>query len=1169
MTDLSGIARHLRLSVEQIRVAAELLEQGYQPTFLERYRSDEIGGLSNHTLWSLKLGLQRLHRLQQAREKAVKQLPHDAFLDDEAQKYLQSASSVVEIEACLRAFRARRTLSLTQERDAAPEGEILPGQILERLIGFEGSAPECLATWLAEQFQVDVPTADQLLAATTRLMTSLLQGDTGLSERLRRSIQRKASLRIEMSDLQATGEVDGAHEEEGHDDDSELEAGNDEHLDEHDDEIHAESVNSEQVSDTTSEHSHDSSPLGEQVSGFDSGNQVSDSESIHAGPDSTATESAPSESAPSESAAAASAVAALENVQETIADALKDDLLASDQVSPTPEDVQLSFTDRAARKSKKEQKTSINRKSAAKPTPRQRRRRWLVATLHPMKGMKRQLNKLTAYQFLMIGRGRRSQLIDAHLDFERGPLVALARDTFVREKHPLAAWFNTTCDEIFESALRPKIQQDALADLEEIAEERLLQTAVDQLRIRLGQRPVRGHTILVVDTVGPKTAAIAVIGPEGTVLATEEIPCSALPDIVSQNVVRLGELVHKFRATLIALTNGPARRFMILSVRELMQQSANSGLRWTMADRSGAEAYAAGRIALRELPELNRRERAAVWIARSLQNPLVELLKVDISRLRLGSYQRELPQEPLRDLVRATLSDCVAQLGVDVFRASPAALQHVPGIHAETAKQVFELIGSGKIHNRPDLLTNVSQWNELDARQAIASLRVFESDNSLDGTLVHPDDYRLAVRLIENTPLALPPAAPDGWSKPSAQATPPESAEPTTSQIHDSTITSESSDQSVGENAEGSTESSELAAEIDSPELDNSGADVGAQVSDPAAEMVEGAPKGDNPTTVDQSEGCTGESESSQPVADVNSRSTMKPEYPEEIVSNSLQLPEIDVEKLARSWQVGRHRLRWIAQCLNQPFADTRLSNTPVPLLSELPSLTNLKPGTCLWAVVVGVADFGAFVELAPDCSGLIHISRLSASYIEDPHQCVQVGDLVLVWVVSVDEKKNRVALTAISPQQREQQVAEDRQSAPTREHEPRTGRGPHSRGTDRGSAPQGNATRSSTPRSSGHSTSTSGDRGRRDNRRAGGKSAGGGGHRQRTERTKTVVVNSKTPKTPISQAMKQGAEPLRSFSDLMQFYEAQRTDPPTSEVPQNDSAAQSTDGSLDQPNEN
>src|SRR5690606_38685484 len=154
-----------------------------------------------------------------------------------------------------------------------------------------------------------------------------------------------------------------------------------------------------------------------------------------------------------------------------------------------------------------------------------------------------------------------------------------------------------------------------------------------------------------------------------------------------------------------------------------------------------------------------------------------------------------------------------------------------------------------------------------------------------------------------------------------------------------------------------------------------------------------------------------------------------QPEFPEDGTPAAPALPEsVDVEKLARGWQVGREKLRQVAHCLNAPFVDPRRQQPSVPMMSEMPTLSNLQPDMCVWAVVIGVADFGAFVELAPECSGLIHISRLSPHFIEDPHQSVQVGDLVMAWVVSVDEKKNRVALTALSPAQRVAAAALDAQ---------------------------------------------------------------------------------------------------------------------------------------------
>ncbi len=288
--------------------------------------------------------------------------------------------------------------------------------------------------------------------------------------------------------------------------------------------------------------------------------------------------------------------------------------------------------------------------------------------------------------------------------------------------------------------------------------------------------------------------------------------------------------------------------------------------------------------------------------------------------------------------------------------------------------------------------------------------------------------------------------------------------------------------------------------------------------------------------------------------------SSMRPEFPEDVTLTTTALPDsVDVEKLARGWQVGREKLRQVANCLHAPFGDPRAQHPPVPMMREMPTLSNLQPGECVWAVVIGVADFGAFVELAPECSGLIHISRLSPHFIEDPHQAVQVGDLVMAWVVSVDEKKNRVALTALSPDQRAAAAAQEAERKSEREgHRQRShsgsGRGGSSHsGGHTGAAGLGSP--AGTDRGQGRSDTRGGD----DRRRA--TSSGGGGRsrgnqpggrgdnrgdnrgRGRPAHAKTVVVTSKKPKANITAAMKEGEEPLRSFSDLMQFYESKRSD--------------------------
>jgi protein Tex len=1161
MIDLQGVARQLRLTVEQLRIAADLLQQGYHPAFIERYRADETGGLSRHALWTLKMEIDRKQRLEGARQKAKDQLPRDAELDEEGVEYLQRSTTEVEMEAALRAYRARRALHQSQERDGQA------GQLLEMLISYDGPAIDDLTLWVAERLGVDRSGGEQALQATSRLIGTLVQCDTPLIERLRRAIQRKAKVRIEL--------LDASHEES-----TEKAA--------------TEKAKVAAPKVTAAAHLQAATDTTATTSDTEASNQQTVAPDSPIVGDVGAAESAVSHlpEAVGQEADVAGTVEAAASVTAHVAE-------VSDHVAQTEgeeeghleaehhhddaehhdddEDVEEEASSGAGSKGGKSRK-------GGKLTPRQRRRRWLMAMLQPMKSIKRPLTQLTSFQHLMLGRGRRSQLVKMHLDYDVQSLVPMARDAFVGDKHPLSKWFEESVSTALESSSRSRIEADAIADLEEIAQERLLEGAADQLRQHLMRRPVRGHRIMLVDTVGPKLSSVVVIDAHGDILAVEELPCSAQPEIVNQNVVKLGELAHKHRVTLVALTNGPARRFLVLTVRELMKQSENSGLRWTMADRSGAEAYAAGKIGLKELSAHNRRDRAAIWIARSLQNPLAEMLKVDMNRMRLGSYQRELPQEPLRRLLHDVIADCVCSRGIDTHHASVHELQFVPGVHEAEARQIADLASSGKLESRQQLKNAINDWPELQSRQALGWLRVFGSEQALDATAIHPDDYRLAQRLIDNTELSAPANAPEGWKKRVVAApVPPSDPQPVVADA-----VGDASDTALGEpteeaSAEAVAADTTNAAVESMASSDSSHDEAGAEAA--VAEPVSGPSESG---VMDPAE------MSFKPAAAAEPAPSIKPEYPEEVETQLKPALTLDVEKLARGWQVGRGKLKWIAHCLADPFEDPRLAETPVPMRTDMPTLESLQPGMCVWAVVVGVADFGAFVELSPDCNGLIHISRLSSGYIEDTHQCVQVGDLLLTWVVSKDEKKNRVALTALSPAQRaeieaasqerrQREAAEQNRGSGPRRDRGNAGRGGPGTGVPReanapadaasgGGRPAGGRDRGGRDRSDGGQQggqsgrsqgrgqgapagqSHSGSGRGQDRGRGGGRGPGGRGGRDRSDHerpAKSVVVTSKKPVAPISEAMKEGDEPLRSFSDLLQFYEAKRTVGPET-APQN-----------------
>ena len=1193
MIDLRSIARHLRLPVEQIRLAADLLLQGYQPAFIERYRADETGNLPHSLLWSIKLAMERQQRLEESRTKSLQQLPEGIELDSEAKERLAQADTEVEIDSTMRAFRARRTMQQNAEREG------VAGQLLEKLMAYGGPAIDDMVTWTQTELSCEREAAEHALQGCKRLIGSLLAGDSGIAQRLRQIVQRRSNVKIVLTVDQnkpesatvtaeataATAELGPAvqpHVTDAADDpaegaqDGSDDTFNDDLAEAHEAEAHEAEIH-EAESHEAESHEAEAREGSEEViaSVDDSVEEVAESSEVGEG--------TPSESVAGEKSAEIATLA------------------------PAGPVTKGSIAKKGKRKKSREVKASA--KNAAKISPRQRRRRWLISMLQPFNGMDKPLSKLSAYQQLMIGRGRRSQLVNLHLSYDTRPLINIVRDAFVSDRHPLLGWFTAAIEDAMSRTMLNRLEQDAIAELEELAQQHLFEVATEPLREQLQQRPVRGHRILVIDAVGPKTSSVAIIDVKGRVLQTDEITCSAQPQVVTQNVVRLGELAHRFKVTLVALTNGPARRFLVHTLRELVNQSADSGLRWTMVDRGGAEAYAASRIALQELPEHNRRDRATIWIARRLQDPLCEMVKLDASRLRLGSYQRELPAEPLKKLVTETIADCVCLRGIDVLSASMQELMAVPGVGRAQADQIMRAIAQDKIHSRDDLFAAVTDWAEASSRQAIGFLRVFESANTLDATAIHPEDYKLAERLIQNTELVQPPAAPVGWSRPippppvTVTPEPPIRVSAPFAQGLNEPIANETQDavQSATpvaaeqELASIAPPENALQTEVvaESETADNATADNA--IADNVIAQVTAAESGDARESPEPEKAPVTVTASAE-LQDV------APEYPENVSSTAAPASTIDIEKLARGWQVGRERLRWIASCLLDPFVDNRLTRTPVPMQQTMPTLETLEPGMCLWVVVVGVADFGAFVELGPECSGLIHISRLSPNFVEDPHQCVQVGDLVQAWVVAVDSKKRRVAMTAISPAQREAIEKAEAQRAAQRSAEraesnqrggrPERGQGSHSRGQSQGSQGQGGqgqggqgqqrtggqgqgnggqgggqGQRVGQPAGHGNQpgnfsgAGSSGGRGRSGGSQAGGQSGGrgqqrggprGGREREggRGQSSQPIIVTSKKPKAPITKDMVEGTVPLRSFSDLLQFYEHKRTDPPANEVP-------------------
>ncbi len=296
--------------------------------------------------------------------------------------------------------------------------------------------------------------------------------------------------------------------------------------------------------------------------------------------------------------------------------------------------------------------------------------------------------------------------------------------------------------------------------------------------------------------------------------------------------------------------------------------------------------------------------------------------------------------------------------------------------------------------------------------------------------------------------------------------------------------------------------------------------------------------------------------ESEPPSPQASEEESATPSRPPE--SFKRPIPErAKIEKCVKEWQIGSNRAQQIVHWLCDPFGDSDVSGSPPAVMSNMPTTKGLKPGDQVIGVVVSVMPFGVFVELAPDCSGLVHVSRISESFIEDLHEAVQIGDVVSAWVIGIDEKRRRVALSAISPQ-RAQQLDEQRRD--------RSERGPRNSGPgQRGGSQRGSAQRGTGPTQTGTRNQATGNRpaaagtagsqgGRgkpqgspaqgksRDSRpgkeRQPGRTQGGArGGRSFERKPESYRVETKKDLKPITEEMQKGKEPMRSFGDLIQFF--------------------------------
>ena len=507
-----------------------------------------------------------------------------------------------------------------------------------------------------------------------------------------------------------------------------------------------------------------------------------------------------------------------------------------------------------------------------------------------------EVRNLPGHRILAVNRGEREEFLKVTIRMDEAASVGILERAFVREGSTTTQQVKAACQDAWERLVEPSLEREVRAELTDRAGTAAIQVFGKNLHQLLMAPPVKGKVTLGVDPGFRTGCKLAVVDENGKVLATG-VGHFTLPGQEAAKARAKAEILalcRKYGVTAIAIGNGTASReaeqFIAGLLPELGGQAA-----YMIVSEAGASVYSASKLAAEEFPQYDVSLRSAVSIARRMQDPLAELVKIDPKAIGVGQYQHDLKESQLEEALDGVVEGCVNSVGVELSTASPSLLSHVAGIGPALAKNIVAYREENGITSRAQL-KKVPKLGPKAFEQCAGFLRVRDSKNALDATAVHPESYEAAKALLEK---------------------------------------------------------------------------LGYQLSDIKAGKL----------------------------PDLNVR-----------------MEEIGVKKLAEELNVGEPTLKDIARELQKPGRDPR-DDLPKPVLrTDVLAIEDLAPGMELMGTVRNVIDFGAFVDIGVHQDGLVHISRMANRFIKHPAEVVKVGDVIKVWVVEVDAKKKRIALTMLPP---------------------------------------------------------------------------------------------------------------------------------------------------------
>ena len=360
------------------------------------------------------------------------------------------------------------------------------------------------------------------------------------------------------------------------------------------------------------------------------------------------------------------------------------------------------------------------------------------------------VNRIPSHRILAINRAEKENAIKLKIQKpEENIIDFIERDVIKDKNSSYANILEDTVEDSFKRLIEPSVEREIRSDLTEKAEEKAIKVFGQNAKQLLMGAPLKGLTVMGFDPAYRTGCKIAVIDETGKLLATTTVYPTEPQNKVEEAKKELKSLIKKYNINMIAIGNGTASRESEKFVADMISE-IDQEVYYAIVSEAGASVYSASKLATEEYPDINVSLRGAISIARRLQDPLAELVKIDPKAIGVGQYQHDVNQKKLAESLAGVVEDAVNEVGVDVNTATPSLLSYVSGINKTIANNIVKYRDeNGKIMERKELL-KVPKLGKVAFEQCAGFIRIFDGKNPLEITAVHPESYEKAEQLLEN-----------------------------------------------------------------------------------------------------------------------------------------------------------------------------------------------------------------------------------------------------------------------------------------------------------------------------------------------------------------------------------------------------------------------------------